>query len=117
MANRRHTKVCKTEVLTVILRCLTGLNLDCIKSYDKTQKMQTSVFVHDHEKREMEIFVLCVIYISFVKDVKDEHTYGKKMARKFCQRSFIKGHSFRNSLYVYLNVQFHCLTIQNRMLA
>ena len=31
--------------------------------------------------------------------VKDRHTYGKKMARKVVQRSFIKEHSFPNSLY------------------
>ena len=31
--------------------------------------------------------------------VKDEHRYGEKKARKVVLRSFIKGHSFRNSLY------------------
>ena len=32
--------------------------------------------------------------------VKDEQTYGKKMARKGRTKVIIKGHSFRNSLYV-----------------
>ena len=31
--------------------------------------------------------------------MKDEHTFGKKWPEKIVQRSFIKGHSFQNSLY------------------
>ena len=58
----------KTEVQTVILRCLMSLNLNWYKSYDKkhknakkNQKMQTSVFVKNGKKKEMEIFAYCFI--------------------------------------------------------
>ena len=79
----------------------------------KTQKMQTSVFVQNHEKkRNGNICVLCHnFWTNQIKTCqapqndlynlrfgKDEHTYGKEMARKVVQRLFIKGHSFRNSL-------------------
>ena len=50
----------KTEVQTVILKCLRSLN----QSYDtkrKNAEMQMSVFVQNRQKSEMEIFALCVI--------------------------------------------------------
>ena len=51
----------KTEIQTVILRCLTILNLNWYKSYDKNtktqkmQKMQTSVFVQKNKTRSKGI--------------------------------------------------------------
>ena len=75
--------------------------------------MQMSVFVKNGKKKEMEIFAYCVItYEPIISKtcqapqndhqnfsfVKDEHTYGRRKAKKVVQRSFIKGHSFRNSL-------------------
>ena len=54
----------KTEIQTVILRCLTSLNLNLYKSYDsnpKTQKMQICVFVQNRKKTEMKKFVFCYI--------------------------------------------------------
>ena len=65
------------------------------------------------EKKEMEIFAFCVITFQpiIIKTckapqndhqnlsfVKDKHTHGKKWPEKIVQRSFIKGHSFPNSL-------------------
>ena len=38
--------------------------------------------------------------------MKDEHTYGEKKTRKVVQRSFIKGHSFRNSTLLHSFVIF-----------
>ena len=79
----------------------------------KMQKTQMSVFVQNRQKTEMEIFVFCVITFQpiIIKTckapqndrqnlsfVKDKHTYGKKLPEKIVQRSFIKGHSFPNSL-------------------
>ena len=50
----------KTEVQTVILRCLTSLNLIRHKKYDaKAQKM--CVFVQNRKNAKMDIFVFCVI--------------------------------------------------------
>ena len=81
----------------------------------KMQQTKISVFVQNRKKKEMEIFVFCVITFEPILSktclapqndrqslsfVKDEHTYGEKKARKVVQRSFVKGHSFRNSLYV-----------------
>ena len=72
----------------------------------KTQKMQTSVFVQNHKKEEMEIFAFCVITFQPIISktclapqndrqnlsfVKDEHTYGKKMARKGRSKVIYKG--------------------------
>ena len=54
----------KTEVQTVILKCLTSLNPNWFKSYDtkrKNAEMQMSVFVQNRQKSEMEILTLCVI--------------------------------------------------------
>ena len=54
----------KTEVQTVILKCLRSLNPNWFKSYDtkrKNAEMQMSVFVQNRQKSEMEIFALCVI--------------------------------------------------------
>ena len=54
----------KTEVQTVILMCLMGLNSIWFKSYDtkrKNAEMQMSVFVQNRQKSEMEILTLCVI--------------------------------------------------------
>ena len=65
------------------------------------------------KKKEIEIFAYCVITFEPIISktcqapqndrqnlsfVKDEHTYGKKWPKKVVHRSFIKGHSFRNSL-------------------
>ena len=41
----------KTEVQTVILRCLTSLNLNWIKSYDKNDKTLTTVFFNFGRKK------------------------------------------------------------------
>ena len=65
----------KTEVQTVILRCLTGLYLIWFKSYatntkNKTNKqsaksmkniIQMSAFLQNRKNPETEIFVFCVI--------------------------------------------------------
>jgi hypothetical protein len=111
----------KTEIQTVILRCLTSLNPNWHKSYDKNHKniiIAKDAFVcfwtKLQKKKEMEIFAFCVLTFEPIISktcsapqndchnlsfVKDEHTYGKKWSEKVVQRSFIKGHSFRNSLY------------------
>ena len=54
----------KTEVQTVILKCLRSLNPNWFKSYDtkrKNAEMQMSVFVQNRQKSEMEILTFCVI--------------------------------------------------------
>ena len=54
----------KTEIQTIILRCLMSLNLNWYKSYDtneKTQKMPICVFEQNCKKTEMEIFPFCVL--------------------------------------------------------
>ena len=54
----------KTEIQTVILRCLVNLNLNWYKSFDKkqkTQKVPVCVFEQNCKKMEMEIFPFCVI--------------------------------------------------------
>jgi hypothetical protein len=63
----------------------------------KTQKRQMSVFVQNCKRKRKEIFAFCVITFEPIIDktgyahqndhqnlsfVKDEDTYGKKMARK-----------------------------------
>ena len=58
----------KTEIQTVLLRCLRSLNLNWYKSYDKKHKNAKKHERWKHlflykiaKKREMEIFVFCVI--------------------------------------------------------
>ena len=58
----------KTEIQTVLLKCLRSLNLNWYKAYDKkTQKCKKCkkwkhLFLYKiAKKREMEIFVFCVI--------------------------------------------------------
>ena len=54
----------KTEIQTVILRCLTSLNHNWYKSYDTKRKnaKNTNVwFCTKSPKKEMEIFAFCVI--------------------------------------------------------
>ena len=54
----------KTEVQTIILRCLTSLNLNWYKSYDKKCKHAKNVnecFCTKSQKMEMEIFAFCII--------------------------------------------------------
>ena len=55
----------KNEIQTVILRCLTILNLNWYKSYDtkhKKPKKRNRVFLYKiAKKKEMEIFAFCVI--------------------------------------------------------
>ena len=59
----------KTEVQTVILRCLAGLDSDWFKNYDTKHKyfhfrffaMQMCVFEQNRKKTEMEIFAFYVI--------------------------------------------------------
>ena len=83
----------------------------------KTQKTQMSVFVQISKKREMKIFLFCVIAfepvitktceappndhqnLSFVKDPMNTHMM-KKWPGKVVQRPFINSVSFRNSLYI-----------------
>ena len=69
-------------------------------------KTKTSIFVQNGKQKEMEIFEFCVITFEpiFSKTcyapqndrqglsfVKDEHTYGKKMARKGRTKVIYKG--------------------------
>ena len=64
----------------------------------KTQKTQMFVFVQNSKKREMKIFLFCVITFEpiisktckatqndhqILNFVKDKYTYGEKMARKY----------------------------------
>ena len=58
----------KTEIQTVLLRCLRSLNLNWYKNYDKKHKDaktakdgNTCFCTKLQKKREMEIFVFCVI--------------------------------------------------------
>ena len=62
----------------------------------KTQKMQTSVFVQNHKKREMEIFAFCVLTFEQIISLL----------------STSKWHSFRNSLYIQSSGD-GCLEIPN----
>ena len=73
-----------------------------------------SVFVQNSKKkRETEIFLFCVITFEIIISktcrapqndhqnlsfVKDEYTFGKEWPGMVIQRSFKKGHLFRNSL-------------------
>ena len=106
----------KTEIQTVILRCLPSLNLNWYKSYDikhknakntKTASMCFSTKLQ--KKKEVEIFAFFVITFTPIiiqtcstpqndlqnlSFVKDEHTYGKNWPEVVFQRSFIKKHSF-----------------------
>jgi hypothetical protein len=103
----------KTEIQTVILRCLTSLNYNWYKSYAKryknaknTKEANVSICTKSHTKKEMEIFAFCVITYELIISkscqapqndrldlsfVKDEHTYGKKMARKGRTKVIYKG--------------------------
>ena len=54
----------KTEVQTVISKCLTSLNPNWFKSYDtkhKNARNANECFCTKSQKSEMEIFALCVI--------------------------------------------------------
>ena len=72
----------------------------------KLQKMQTSVFVQNHKKKDMEIFAFCAINFESIISktcyapkndrqnlsfVKDKHTYVEKMARNGCTKVIYKG--------------------------
>ena len=64
----------KTEIQTVILRCLTIINLNCYKSYDtkhknaKKHKKRKHVFLYKIAKEtEMEIFAFCVITFEVIR--------------------------------------------------
>ena len=51
----------KTEVQTVILRCLMGLNLNWLKSYDKECKYFHFPFLRLCKKQSFAFFAFCVI--------------------------------------------------------
>jgi hypothetical protein len=64
----------KTEVQTVIFRCLTGLDLNWIKSYDtkckqtlKCEKHNWFFFWQNCKKNEMEMFAFFVITFEPIK--------------------------------------------------
>ena len=74
-----------------------SLNLNWYKSYEKNEKDENICFCTKSQKKEMEVFAFCVITFKPILKVrpqapqndrqnlsfvKDEHTYGKKMARK-----------------------------------
>ena len=83
----------------------------------KKQKMQMSVFVKNGKKKEMKIFAYCVLTFEPILSktckapqndrqnlsvVKDEHTYGKKVARKGHTEVISKGTFIsKQSLSVY----------------
>ena len=57
----------KTEIQTVILRCLISLKLigtNIMTQNVRTQKTQMSLFFTKSQKKEMEIFALCVIILN-----------------------------------------------------
>ena len=57
----------KTEVLTVILRCLTGLTYDWLKSYDtKCKYFHFFFFLQFCIKTDICIFFVFYIFLSFV---------------------------------------------------
>ena len=121
----------KTEIQTVIFGCLMSLNLNWYKSYDikhkkakNTKDANVCFFFFSWKKKEREIFVFCAITFEPIISktckapqndrqnltfVKDEHTYEKKWSEKVVKRLFIKGHSFRNSLYLMLHYFFWIL--------
>ena len=103
----------KTEIQTVILRCLTSLNLNLYKNHDtkrKNTKNANVCFCTKSKKLEMEIFTFEPIRIQTryapqndclnLSFVKDELTYGKKMARNGRKTVIYEEHSFQISLYV-----------------
>ena len=58
----------KTDIQTVILRCITSLNLNWYKNYDKKHKNAKNAkdanfcfCTKSQKKKEMEIFAFCVI--------------------------------------------------------
>ena len=58
----------KTEIQTVLLKCLRSLNLNWYKSYDKKRKRWKHLFLYKvAKKREMEIFVFCVINFELIE--------------------------------------------------
>ena len=61
----------KTEIQTVILRCLTSLNHNWYKSYDKKRKKckrRKLLFLYKIAKiKEMKIFAFCVIIFEPIK--------------------------------------------------
>ena len=112
----------KTEVQTVILRCLTGLNLDSFKTYDSKCKYFHICFLAILQKKNAFeffgfwfFFPFCVIIIvpimiqtslgpqnvrlnlSFVKDI---HIVGKKIVNNGPKTATLFSVSFRISLYV-----------------
>ena len=108
----------------VILRCLKSLNLSWYKSYDtkrKNTKNTNVCFYTKSKKPEMETFTFCVITFEATRiwthlasqndclnlsSVKDDHTYGKKMARNGCKTVIYEEHSFQISLYFDLSYVF-----------
>ena len=117
----------KTEVQTVILKCLTGLNLDWFKSYDtkrkKLKKASMCFWTKLQKNRNGNISVLChnfwtnqnLLKFSPVKHVimtiwtsvlwKMIIHISKKWPELVVTLSFIKEHSFRISLYLCLKIK------------
>ena len=114
----------KTEIQTVILRCLTIISLNCYKSYDikhknaKNAKKATHVFVQNCKmKINGNICVLCHNFWSN-QNVDLLSTSKWLSESQFCERwayiwqkngqkwlykghIYIKGHSFPYRLYLY----------------
>ena len=55
----------KTEVQMVILRCLTGLNLDCFKSFDSKCKYFPFCFFPLLQKKESFVFFAFLGFFAF----------------------------------------------------
>ena len=103
----------KTEIPMVILRYWTSLNFNWYKGYDKRQKnikdkkdANICFCTELQKKKEMEIFAFCVTTFQPIirktcwapqndrqnlSFVKDDHTHGKKMARKGRTKVIYKG--------------------------
>ena len=66
----------KTEVLTVILRCLTCLNLNMIKNYDINHKCFWQLWFSILEEKKMKIWVSKMgIFLPFVVIFWQQHRY------------------------------------------
>ena len=109
----------KTEVLTVILRCLTGLTYYWFKSYDTKRKYFYFFFFCDFVQKQMFatftffcVFVFFVITFVPIKNqthlapqndrldlsiVKDKHVAGQKMARYGLKKAIYQLPFFRTS--------------------
>ena len=74
----------------------------------KTKNANECFCTKSQKKTEMEIFAFCVITFEPLQNdylnlnfVKDDHTYGQKLARNGCKMSINESVLFLNRVYVF----------------